>query len=249
MSLVSLFDQRGMLCSVLISVCLFSVDIVEKAVHDLNISKTLDCERLCIAHVLYAHPAIFACLNVLYNTMILHGYVPERMGLSIVIPTLKNVKKSTNDITNYRPISIMPIVGKIFEKCMAGIIEPQFTFHDNQFGFVNNGGCGKALFAFKNIVNYFGDRGSKVYCCSLDLSKAFDRIDHYALLKVMYEKGMPFHIISLFANWWGKLCDKVLWGGKLSQSFTVGSGVLQGSLLGGKFFNLMMDCVLCKLQE
>ena len=48
----------------------------------------------------------------------------------------------------------------------------------------------------------------------------------------------------MFSNWWKKLYDKVLWRGGLSDSFAVGSGVSQGSILGGKFFNLMMDCVL-----
>ena len=53
------------------------------------------------------------------------------MGLSIVLPTLKNEAKSTNDIKTYRPISIMPVISKIFEKCIANIIEPYFKFSDN----------------------------------------------------------------------------------------------------------------------
>ena len=63
------------------------------------------------------------------------------MGISIVISTVKNVFKSAGDIMNYRPISIMSVIGKIFEKCTAEIIEPYFNFHENQFGFVENGGC------------------------------------------------------------------------------------------------------------
>ena len=83
-----------------------------------------------------------------------HSYVPSKKGLSIVLPTLKNEAKSTNDITNYRPISIMPVISKIFEKCIANIIELYFKFSDNHYGFVNYGGCGKALFTFRHIVNY-----------------------------------------------------------------------------------------------
>jgi hypothetical protein len=226
----------------------FDVENVEKAVCNLKLSKSLDYEKLSIAHILYAHPAIYMCLTLLYNAMFLNGYVPNRMGISIVLPTVKSMSKSTDDITNYRPISIMPIIGKIFEKCIGRVIDPYFKSHDNQFGFVENTGCNKALFTFRNIVNYFNERGSKVYCCSLDIAKAFDQVDHTVLLRVMLQKGMPYCVVRIFLNWWNKLYDKVSWKGNLSNSFAVLSGVLQGSILGGKFFNLIMDCVLDKLQ-
>ena len=58
------------------------------------------------------------------------------MGWSSVLPTLKNEAKSTYDITNFRPISIMPVTCKLFEKCITNIIEPYFKFSDNQFGFL-----------------------------------------------------------------------------------------------------------------
>ena len=72
----------------------------------------------------------------------------------------------------------MLAIGKVFEKCFANIIEPYFVFHENQFGFVQNG---RALFAFRNVVGYFRERRSKVLCCSLDISEAFNRINNLAL--------------------------------------------------------------------
>ena len=143
----------------------------------------------------------------------------------------------------------MPIISKVFEKYIGYVLEPYFVFHDNQFEFVSNGGCGRALFAFKNVVDYFTDRNSKVFCCSLDISKAFDGINHFALLRSMYNKDILTNIIKIFANWWCKLNDTVLWKGKLSAPFLIGSSILQGSLLGGKFFNLMMDSVLQLLHK
>ena len=120
--------------------------------------------------------------------------------MSLSIATLKNEAKSTNDITNYRPISIMSVISKIFEKCIANIIEPYFKFSDNQYGYVNNGGCGKALFTFRQVVNYFKDCGSNVFCCSPDITKAFDRINHQALLNAMEDIEMPGCIVKIFAN-------------------------------------------------
>jgi hypothetical protein len=227
----------------------WDVEKVELAVKSLKMSKCLDCENLCISHVLFAHPAIYSCLVMLFDAIVRHGYVPSRMGMSMVMPTLKSTLKSVNDISNYRPISIMAVLGKILEKCVGDRIGEKLVNHSNQFGFVRNGGCGKALFTFRNVVDYFNEGGSKVICCSLDITKAFDRINHYALLKSMHESGIPAYIVRLFADWWCKLKDVVRWKGMLSQSFCVGSGVPQGSLLGGKFFNLLMDNVLNVLEN
>ena len=139
-----------------------SVEEIEKAVSALNLFTAVDSKKLCILHVLYAHPAIFACLSMLFSAIMHHGYVPSKIGLSIVLPILKNEAKSTNDITYYRPISIVPEISKIFEKCTANIIEPYFKFSDNQYGFANNGGCGKVLFTFRYVLNYFRDHGRNV---------------------------------------------------------------------------------------
>jgi hypothetical protein len=64
--------------------------------------------------------------------------------------------KSVNDVTNYRLIiSNMAVMSKVYERRIANVIEPFFKFHDNQFGFVSNGRCAKALFPFKSVASYF----------------------------------------------------------------------------------------------
>ena len=91
---------------------------------------------------------------------------------------------------------------------------------------------------------------SKVLCCSLDISKAFNRIYHFALLRSMYNKGIPTNIIKIFANWWCKFNGTVLWKEKLlSAPFPIGSGILQGCLLDDNFFNLMMNSVMLLLHK
>ena len=74
----------------------------------------------------------------LFNVMMNLGYVPDIIGKSIVNPTVKNTIISANVGTNYRPISIMPVISKIFEKCVGNIFNHFYKFHNNQFGFVND---------------------------------------------------------------------------------------------------------------
>ena len=80
----------------------------------------------------------------------------------------------------------------------------------------------------------------------MNISKAFDRVNHKALLEYMHEKGIPENVIKVFVNWWGKFSSTAIWNGCLPKPFPMGSGVPQGSLLRGKLFNKLglIDCVL-----
>ena len=86
--------------------------------------------------------------------MLKFGVVPQQFGCSVVSPLVKNKDKSVNDASNYRPISIISIASKIFEACLFARIESKLVTHPNQFGFVKNEGCNKALYMFTNTVKY-----------------------------------------------------------------------------------------------
>ena len=93
-----------------------------------------------------AHPAIYSCLALFFNAMNVHGYVSNQLELSVVILTLKCSTKSIYDIENYRLISIMSVMVKVYEKCIANVIKPYFIFHENQFGFV------KKLWLWQDVI-------------------------------------------------------------------------------------------------
>ena len=80
---------------------MFDVENIGKVVNDISLSIALNCEKLCIMHLLYAHPAVISSLSRLYKAIITHEYVPERFGLSVINPIVKNSMKSVNDISNY----------------------------------------------------------------------------------------------------------------------------------------------------
>ena len=102
------------------------------------------------------------------------------------------------------------IVGKVFDKCIANIIELYLVFHENQFGFLKNGGCGRALFAVVKVVVYFRER-SKLLCCSLEISKAFGRTNYLALLQATGNNNNNNNRILLFYK---LLTPLVNWGSK-----------------------------------
>ena len=108
--------------------------------------------------------------------MLKHCTYPVEFGHSVIIPILKDAKKSSADTNNHRSINIIPVVFKISEACMNVLLESHFVFDDNQFGFVKEGGCRKAIYAVTSCFDYFIERGSDYFLASLDAVKAFDRL-------------------------------------------------------------------------
>ena len=131
------------------------VSEIEEAVKSLNLSKAYDYKCLTVEHIVNVHPAVYMVLKYLFSAILHHGVVPNDFGLSLIMPTVKNKSKPAADILNYRLINIMPLVTKIFEKCLISRLDLFFKFHDNQYGFVLNGGCDKALFAVHGEVSNF----------------------------------------------------------------------------------------------
>ena len=131
--------------------------------------------------------------------MLAHGYVPDSFGHSVIIPVIKNKCASNNDVSIYWPISLEPICTKLFEQCKV-LLDPYMYFHDNQFGFVAGCGCSKRLFALKSTVEYFNEGGSRVYVASINLCKAFDRVNHVGLLLALLKKGVPLCLIKILLS-------------------------------------------------
>ena len=161
-------------------------------------------------HIMYAYPIVMLLLKFLFNAMLKHGPCLVQFGRSVIIPILKDANKSSADSSNYWPINIKPVISKIFEACMNVLLEYHFVFDDNQFGFVKEGGCSKAIYAVKSCFDYFIERGSDVFFASLDTAKTF-----YFLLSCMIEKGFPLQLVRIFESWFGNLRSSVLWNYRL----------------------------------
>jgi len=72
-------------------------------------------------------------------------------------------------------------VSKVFEHCILRRFSDFLNTHDSQFGFKKSLGCSHAIYCVRNIVNHYVTNGSTVNLCALDITKAFDRMNHHGL--------------------------------------------------------------------
>ena len=215
----------------------------------MHTGKACGPDDLSAEHLLYAHPSLIVHLKLLFSSIFSHGFVPDCFGAGTIVPVIKDKTGNLNDIENYRPITLIPVISKLFESLLLTICQRFLPTDDLQFGFKPGLGCTDAIFALKSTINYFNTRGSCVYAAALDLRKAFDSVNHYKLFKELLNYDIPVAIVDIICNWYSKFFVAVRWNGAMSSQFHVGSGVRQGSTLSPTLFNLLMHVFISNLRR
>ena len=98
-----------------------------------------------------------------------------------------------------------------------------------------------AVFSLKETVNLYRVHSSPVFICFLDSSKAFDKINHWALFAKLIARNVPLFVVRLLLYWYRNQTLSVLWDGVRSDSFKTSNGVKQGGVLSPLLFNIYMD--------
>ena len=153
-----------------------------------------------------------------------------------IIPVHK--KDNKNLLKNYRPISLLPIFGKIFEKVIYNNLFSYFDknkfLSDHQSGFRNGDSCVSQLLAITyEIYKGFDGRSSfETRGVFLDMSKAFDKVWHEGLLCKLKCYGVEGKLFNILENYLHNRKQRVVLNGQSSSWLNANAGVPQGSVLG-----------------
>lgn len=188
-----------------------------------------------------------APLTILINDAFKNGEFPDFLKISRIMPIFK--KGDKHDPANYRPISILPVLSKIFEKLLLSrltdFLKSFDVINENQHGFLKNKNTTTAIFSFIDYVLKGLDEGELTIGLFFDLSKAFDCVDHEILLFKLEKygiRGAAYHLIKSYLSNRKQFValseDKNYVKSELLDSKI---GVPQGSILGPLLFILYIN--------
>ena len=171
------------------------------------------------------------------------GIFPHQLKTAKIIPIFK-----ANDpmkFNNYRPISLLPVLSKIFEKLMytrlIKFINKFKLLHKLQFGFREGHSTCMALMILLDKITHALDNGNYAIGIFLDFRKAFDTVNHNILISKLYTYGVRGIALDWFKSYLTNRLQYVSYNDTNSDTKTVLCGVPQGSILGPLLFLLYIN--------
>ena len=215
----------------------------ERALMKMKISFGFGLDGIASHFLKIAFPVISSSLCGIYNLSMETGVFPDNWKEARVAPIFKG--GNADDRSNYRPISVLPVVSRLFDK----LIYDQFYkylvsnkhLYSDQYGFRHLHSVISCLLRCTNDWYFNIDRGKYTAMIFIDLKKAFDTVDHKILLDKMHHYGIDGLEHLWFSSYLHnrRQCCKV--NGVTSDTAEIDIGVPQGSCLGPLLFLLYIN--------
>ncbi|KAK3570203.1 hypothetical protein QTP86_016510 [Hemibagrus guttatus] len=187
-------------------------------------------------------PDLLPFITTVINGSLMSGHVPTVFKKARVIHILKKPALDPSDISNYRPVSLLSFLSKILERVVCNQLSDylmQNNLHDpNQSGFKAAHSTETALLAVTEKLHAARSAKLSSVLILLDLSAAFDTVNHKTLLSTLRSLGICGTAWEWFASYLDGRSYQVTWKGLTSAPRRLSTGVPQGSVLGPLLFSL-----------
>ena len=214
-----------------------------KAIKELKTSRSGGPDKLLNEFFINGSNSFLPYLHKLFNVLFNKGYFPQKWSEGYIVPIHK--KGNTNDTDNYRGITLLSTLGKLFTSILNNRLitwaEPYYIYIEEQAGFRREMGTVDNIFLLHGLITHLINQGKKLYCAFVDFKKAFDFVNRDIIWYKLIKLGIRGKMLNIIKSMYEDVKSRVKFNNELSEPFDSYLGVRQGECLSPFLFSMYLN--------
>lgn len=232
--------------------CNITIEEIKKAIQASKNNKSPGEDNVINEYISSSFEKMSDIYVLLFNLIFETGIVPEAWLAGIIIPIFKN-KGDQLDPKNYRPITLLSCLGKIFTSVLNtrlnNYLDEYMLLHQNQAGFRSGFSTNDHIFSLYALFELLRFKKKKLHCAFVDFEKAFDFVHRNSLFFKLLQNNVNGRFLRIIQNMYEGIKSYIRHNDECSGFFKCELGVRQGENLSPVLFSLYLNDLQSYLEE